>query len=162
MSHAEDILKLRKRVLDAVNAGIVDNNLKDFYEATLLQILNESERQRQTCVKQAEAFRKQASVADGQAAAYSAMGSIVYSVLNGYIVQEERAKREEAARALEQASKEEYAEALRQKQEQIDREEAMLEPEPEEEQETESDTSNTSISKTSRVRKSRRGRKSSE
>lgn len=122
MSHADEIIKLRKRVLDAVSTGVVDLNLKDFYEATLLQILNESERQRQVCVAQAESFRKQAAVADGQAAAYSAMGSIIYNVLNSYILQEERSKREEMLRAEEQKNKEEYAEALKKKQEQIDKE----------------------------------------
>ena len=114
MGHSEDILKLRKRVADAVATGVVDPNLKDFYEATLLQVLNEAERQRQTCATQAEALRKQAAIADGQASAYSAMGSIVYSVLNGYILQAEKAIREEHARAAEMAEKKAYAESLKQ------------------------------------------------
>lgn len=117
MGHSEDLLKLRKRVADAVTAGVVDNNLKDFYEATLLQILNESERQRQVCAAQAEALRKQASVADGQASAYSAMGSIIYNVLNSYILQEEKAKREEEARAAELIEKQAYLESLNQEEE---------------------------------------------
>jgi hypothetical protein len=112
MGHAEDILKLRKRVLDAVGAGIINNELKEFYEATLLQILNESERQRQTCVTQAENLRKQAAVCDGQAAAYSSFAAIVYSVLNSYISQHERAIREEQARAAEQEEKAAYAKSL--------------------------------------------------
>lgn len=90
MSYAEDLVKIRKRVLDAVALGVVDSQLKDFYEATLLQIMNESERQRQHCTAQAEQLRKQASVLDGQASAYSAVSSVVYNVLNGYIVQAER------------------------------------------------------------------------
>jgi predicted sugar kinase len=112
MGHTEDLLKLRKRVLDAVGAGIIDNNLKEFYEATLLQILNESERQRQVCVTQAENLMKQAAVANGQAAAFSSIGSIIFGVLNGYIVAQERAIREEEARAAEQAEKEAYAKSL--------------------------------------------------
>jgi erythromycin esterase-like protein len=112
MGHSEDILKLRKRVLDAVGAGIIDNNLKEFYEATLLQILNETERQRQTCATQAENLRKQAEKADGQAAAFASMGAIIYSVLHSYISQHERALREEAARAVENAEKEAYAKSL--------------------------------------------------
>jgi hypothetical protein len=112
MSHAEDVLKLRKRILDAVNAGIIDNNLKEFYEATLLQILNESERQRQTCANQAEALRKQAAIADGQAAAYASNANIIFSVINAYIMTQERIIKEEEARAAEKAEKELYAKSL--------------------------------------------------
>jgi len=112
MSYAEDIIKLRKRVLDAVQVGVVDSNLKDFYEATLLQIMNESERQRQNAVAQAETLRKQASVLDGQAAAYSAMSSVVYNVLNAYIVQAERNQANELAREAERAEKEAYMNSL--------------------------------------------------
>jgi hypothetical protein len=112
MGHTEDLLKLRKRVLDAVSAGIIDNNVKEFYEATLLQILNESERQRQTCANRAEELRKQAAVADGQATAFSGIGSILFSVLNGYIVSHERSMIEEKARAAEQAEKDAYAKSL--------------------------------------------------
>ncbi len=151
MSHADDIIKLRKRVLDAVTAGVVDANLKSFYEATLLQILNESERQRQVCAAQAESFRKQAAVADGQASAYSAMGSIVYNVLNSYILQEERAKREEMLRAEEEKNKAEYAEALRKKQEQIDKENGDLESEEVEDTED--------VEEEPKVKRSRRGKK---
>lgn len=108
MAYSEDIIKLRKRVLDAVTAGVVDHNLKDFYEATLLQIMNEAERQRQNVTSQAEQLRKQAAVCDGQASAYSAMSSMVYNVLNAFIVQAERAQANEAERAAEQAEKEAY------------------------------------------------------
>lgn len=152
MSHADDIIKLRKRVLDAVTTGVVDPNLKDFYEATLLQILNESERQRQTCNAQAESFRKQAAVADGQAAAYSAMGSIIYNVLNSYILQEERVRREEMLRAEEEKNKAEYAEALRKKQEQIDKENGDVIEESETELESDSEEK-------PKARRTRRGKK---
>ena len=113
MGHSEDILKLRKRVADAVMAGVVEPNLKDFYEATLLQVLNEAERQRQVCVAQSESFRKQAAAADGQASAYAAMGSIVFNVLNSYILQAERADREEQARKIETLEKEEYLDKIK-------------------------------------------------
>jgi len=112
MGHTEDLLKLRKRVLDAVGAGIIDNNIKEFYEATLLQILNESERQRQACANKAEELRKQAAICDGQMGAYAGMGNILFNVLNGYILSHERALREEQARAEEQAEKAAYAKSL--------------------------------------------------
>jgi hypothetical protein len=111
MAFNEDIIKLRKRVLDAVSTGVIESNLKDFYEATLLQIMNESEKHRQNCAAQAEALRKQASVLDGQASGYSSMSSIIYGVLNGYIMAAEKAQREEDERAAEKAEKQAYADA---------------------------------------------------
>lgn len=112
MSYAEDLIKLRKRVLDAVALGVVDGNLKDFYEATLLQIMNESERQRQHCLSQAETLRKQASVLDGQAQAFSSMSSVVYNVLNAYIVQAERNQAIDIQREADKAEKDEYIKSL--------------------------------------------------
>lgn len=108
MSYSEDIIKLRKRVLDAVSTGVVDPNLKDFYEATLLQIMNEAERQRQNVIAQAETLRKQASICDGQASAYSAMSSLVYNVLNAFIVQAERTQAQEAELAAKRAEEQAY------------------------------------------------------
>jgi hypothetical protein len=106
MAYAEDLVKLRKRMLDAITAGVVEDNVKDFYEATLIQIMNEAEKQRQTCLARAEDMRRQAAVADGQAHAFTQVSSIVYSVLNGYIMVAERQQREEAERAAENAEKE--------------------------------------------------------
>lgn len=96
MAYAEDLIKLRKRIIDAVSSNILDPKLRDFYEATLIQIMNEAERQRQICTNQAEQLRKQASVLDGQASGYGAQSSIVYNVLNAYIVQAEKSANEEA------------------------------------------------------------------
>lgn len=98
MAYSEDLIKLRKRVLDAVNQGVLDDKVKDFYEATLIQIMNESERQRQNCVSQAEQLRRQASTLDGQASGYGAQSSIIYNVLNAYIIQAEKAMIEEVER----------------------------------------------------------------
>jgi hypothetical protein len=103
MTFSEDITRLRKRLLDAVSHGIVKSDSKDIYEATLIQVLNEAERQRQRCMTQADTLRRQAAVADGQASAYSAIGSIVFNVLNGFVDAAERANREERERAVENA-----------------------------------------------------------
>jgi hypothetical protein len=108
MAYSEDIIKLRKRVLDAVSLGVVNSDLKDFYEATLLQIMNEAERQKQNSMAQAEQLRKQAAIADGQASAYASMSSMVYNVLNAYIIQAERAQAQEVERQAEIAEKESY------------------------------------------------------
>lgn len=105
MAYADDLLKLRKRMLDALDLGVIDNNSKDLYEATLIQVMNEAEKQRQVCVARAEDLRKQAAIADGQSHAFTQVSSIVYSVLNGYIGAAERQKQEEQARAAEMAEK---------------------------------------------------------
>jgi activator of 2-hydroxyglutaryl-CoA dehydratase len=160
MSHAEQIIKLRKRVLDAVSNGIVDHNLKDFYEATLLQILNESERHRQKCVAQAEALRKQAAVVDGQASAYSAMGSIIYDVLNSYVLQEEKAKREELTRVEEERSKQEYIDSLKEKEDSEELEEENESKDVEEVKEAEELEEDSKPRTRARSRGARRGKKS--
>jgi len=106
MAYAEDLIKLRKRMLDALTYNVIDSKSKDLYEATLIQIMNESEKQRQTCVGRAEELRRQAGISDGQANAFSQMSSIIYNVLNGYIMAAERQKKEEEIHATEMAEKE--------------------------------------------------------
>lgn len=116
MSYSEDIVKLRKRVLDAVSSGVVDPNLKDFYEATLLQIMNEAERNRQTAVAQAETLRKQAAIADGQASAYASMSSVVYNVLNAFIIQHERAQQLESERSAQKLEEQAFVQTVKETQ----------------------------------------------
>jgi hypothetical protein len=95
-SYAEAIIKLRNRVQDAVTKGLLDNQNKDFYEATLIQIMNDAEKNRNNCLVQAENLRRQASVFDGQAAAYASILSIIFNVLNGYVSVAERDEEERA------------------------------------------------------------------
>lgn len=102
MSYAEDIIKLRQRVSQAMDSGAIDGS-KETFETVLIQIMNDAEKNRQNCVAQAENFRKQAATVDGQAAAFSSVVSIVYNVINGYIRIAERAKEEEARVAEEKA-----------------------------------------------------------
>lgn len=102
MSYAESIIKLRARVQDAVSKGLVDSNGREFFEATLIQIMNDAEKNRQNCLTQAENLRRQASVFDGQAAAFGSTVSIVFNVINGYVT---AAERDEAERAREEAEK---------------------------------------------------------
>jgi hypothetical protein len=109
MSFAEDIIKLRQRVGDAVKRGLVSSD-KDLFEASLIQIMNDAEKNRQNCVAQAENLRKQASLFDGQAGAFASVSSIVYNVFNGFVLADER---DEAARLA--AEKEIEEENLTQK-----------------------------------------------
>lgn len=106
MSYAEDILKLRSRVAEAVSAGALDGS-KETLEAILIQIMNDAERNRQNCVTQAETVRKQAATLDGQAAAFSSVVSSVYNVINAFVKIAEKSREEEARVAAEQAEKSE-------------------------------------------------------
>ena len=103
MSYAEDILKLRRRIGDAVSRGLFSSESKDFFEGTLIQIMNDAERNRQNCLSQSENFRRQAAVADGQAGAFSSTISIVYNVLNGLVAADEKDDAERARAAAEKA-----------------------------------------------------------
>ena len=100
MAHTEDIIKLRQRVHDALSKGIITGN-SDFLEATLIQIMNEAERNRQNCLTNAENLRKQAATFEGQAGAFASVSSIVYSVINGFVLVAERDEVERAAQASE-------------------------------------------------------------
>lgn len=100
MSYGEELLKLRKRVVDAVTHNVLKDDSKNIVEALLIQVMNDSERNRQQCVSQAENLRKQAATLDGQAGAFASMGSIVYNVLNGFVKAAERS--EEEIKTLEQ------------------------------------------------------------
>jgi len=123
MSYAEDILKLRQRMKDAVAKGLVNPDGKDFFEATLLQVMNDAERNRQNCVSQAENLRRQAATMDGQAGAFASVTSIVYNVLNGFVNATEKAEAEEARIEAERVEKEE---AAKEAAEEVDEEEKII------------------------------------
>ncbi len=101
MSYAEDILKLRARVQDAVSKGLVNKEGKNFFEATLIQIMNDSEKQRLNCLTQAENLRRQAAIFDGQSAAFGSVTSIIFNVINGYVILAEKDQAERAAQESE-------------------------------------------------------------
>lgn len=94
MSYGEEILKLRKRVADAVSHSVFNMDNKDIIEALLIQVMNDAERNRQQCISQAENLRKQAFTLDGQAGAFASMGSIVYNVINGFVMKAEHSEKE--------------------------------------------------------------------
>jgi len=103
MSYADDLLKLRKRLIDAISIGLIDPSQKDFFEASLIQMMNDAEKNRQNCLTTAENLKKQAAIAEGQAQAFSSMSSIIYNVINALILQNERNKIDEDRRAQELA-----------------------------------------------------------
>lgn len=109
MAYNEDLIKLRQKMFEAFNQGLVN---KDFMEATLIQVMNEAEKNRQNCVTTADNLRKQAATVDGQAHAFASLSSIVCNVLNSFIVQAEKAKQEEVRMQEEQKEKDEYKKKL--------------------------------------------------
>jgi hypothetical protein len=108
MSYADDLVKLRKRLTDAIAVGLIDPSQKDFFEASLIQIMNDAEKSKQNCLTTAENFKRQAAVAEGQSQAFSSMSSIIYNVINALIVQTERNKLDESRRAQELTEMEEF------------------------------------------------------
>ncbi len=111
MSINEDIVALRKKMVEAVRIGFLDEETKGTYEMTLLQIMNESDRQRRNCANRAEQLKMQAATAEGQAAAFGMISSIINNVVGSMVgktaqmLQEEKelAEREAAAKAEAEA-----------------------------------------------------------
>ena len=114
----DDILRLRKRVLDLIGLGYMTPESAGTYEQTLLQFCQEMERRKQDCFQKAASLRLQASAAEAQGHAHSATASILYSVVNGFYEagmkrlqmeaeQEAQRKAQEAEAAIEKAALEE-------------------------------------------------------
>jgi hypothetical protein len=101
MTLATDLINLRKRVADAVKLGVVGEDSKDIYEATLIQILNEAERGRIRCTQLVQDFERKKAQAEAQANTYSQISSIVYNIINGFVISAEKGIREEAELANE-------------------------------------------------------------
>ena len=113
---AEEMMKLRKRVADAIATGAGDD-AESFVNGILQELLNEAERNRLSCLERAEQFRRQAEKMEGQAMAFAAQGSIVFGIINGFVLAGERANRAAEARKTEQAEKEAELKALEESEE---------------------------------------------
>lgn len=86
MPHAEDIVVLRQKLIELQTSGLLpDQEGAAMYQATLLQFMNEAERRRAEHLSAAERCRMQAVAEENQAKAYSAMSSIVFDIINGYL-----------------------------------------------------------------------------
>jgi hypothetical protein len=108
-SPQQQLVKLRQRILDLQKLDPMDPTAFGTYQQTLLQILNEAERRRQSCLKQAASLEQQAASARSQASAFQTMGSVMYSVVNGFAVAEEKRVLEETQREAEKKQEEEEA-----------------------------------------------------
>ena len=101
----EDIISLRERMTDAVEKQFFNQETGGFVQVSLIQIMKEAERKRQACAKQAEHFRSQAVNAEGQAAAYGTISSIVNGVFQSMLNVEEKNAAEEKEMEEELAEK---------------------------------------------------------
>lgn len=107
-SYEETLVRLKKEFLDAQRLEI-DGVSSGNFQQTALQLIQECERRRQDCVKQAEQLRMQAHAAESQSHAFSIVGSIMVNIVHGFVSNEERSRDEAAIRA--KAAAEDAAEA---------------------------------------------------
>ena len=105
----EELQKFRRRFAQLMQTGSVT---PEMFHQTLMQLWNENERRRQSCLSEAEDHLRKYHALVSQAHAFSAQGSIVYSIINGYVVIEENRAKEEAARLKERAEVEAEAKKL--------------------------------------------------
>lgn len=101
MNHEEQLLKIRKRTADALKIGMLDESHHGIYQATLIQLLNECEKGRQSQQSAVENLKRQIAVAEGQVHAYSMMGSIIFNVLDSLVRGAEKTAKEIAERQAE-------------------------------------------------------------
>lgn len=100
-SAVDDLVRIRTKLLDLQRTGVLSAEGFPTYQQTILQILQECERRKQGLFSQVQTLRAQASAAESQAHAFSAMGSILYNIINGYVENEQRRIEEEQRRAAE-------------------------------------------------------------
>ena len=91
----ETLVRLRTRLLDLQKAGAFNPEFFGTYQQTILQVYNEAERKKQACLQQAESLKRQAAAVEAQAHAFGTFGSILFSVVNGYVELEQKRLREE-------------------------------------------------------------------
>lgn len=97
-SNATVLVKLRMRMNDLLRLGITTPEGFGLYQQTMLQLYHQFERRKQSCFTQAEQLRTQAAAVESQGHAFAACGSIMYSIVHGYIELEEKRIREELER----------------------------------------------------------------
>lgn len=114
MGFNEDLIKLRAKLVEAVRLGVVEGEGADIYQATLINVLAESEKRRQECVKEMERLRGLLTNMEGQERAFGQVGYLLFQIIDGYIVAAQKSAREEAAMKEEMDEKKRMAaEALK-------------------------------------------------
>jgi hypothetical protein len=103
------LVKLRARMNDLLRMGVLSPEGSGMYQQTVLQLLQEFDRRKASCLEQAEHLRRQAAAAEAQAAAFGVSGSVLFAVVNGYIDLEEKRIREDQERQERDNPREEPA-----------------------------------------------------
>lgn len=96
----EELVRLRKRVNDLLQLGAAT---PETFAQTMMQLWQEGERRRQSCIAEAEDHLRKYHAMIAQAHGFAAQSSILYSVINGYATIEERRILELAEREKEKA-----------------------------------------------------------
>lgn len=104
----EELTRLRLRLNDLLR---LEAATPATFQQAIMQIWQESERRRQSCLSESEDHLRRYHALLAQAHGFSALSSIVFAVINGYVELEEKRVREEAERAHEKAAQ--AAEALK-------------------------------------------------
>lgn len=97
-TQASILVRLRTRMQELLRLGITTPEGFGMYQQTMLQLLQEFDRRKATCLEQAEHLRRQAAAAEAQAAAFGVSGSVLFAVVNGYLDIQEKTIREEQER----------------------------------------------------------------
>ena|SRR5690606_22460890 len=103
MSYLEELNKLRQRVVDAVDSGIILENNSGVFTKLVVDVLDDAENNAKKLSAKAEEFRRQAILFDGQAQAFRSVGNMLFAVVNGMVLAKEKADREEQERAIREA-----------------------------------------------------------
>jgi len=96
-----DLIRLRTRLLDLQRSQKLNPESFALYQQTILQLHQETESRKQSCFSQAQTLRTQAAAIESQGHAFSSMASILFSVVNGYVLLEEKRIAEEIEREKE-------------------------------------------------------------
>lgn len=100
MGYKEELQRLRRQMIQAVQLGVIGSD-KDIFETTLVQIMNEAEKQRARTSQLKEGFRKQLAQAEAQEMAYDQMIAMVTAVLGGFVSKAQTMIEEERERTRE-------------------------------------------------------------
>lgn len=96
----QELLRLRKRVTDLVRLGAAT---PETYVQTVMQLSQEGERRRQSCMAEAEDHLRKYHALTAQAHGFAALSSMLFAIINGFATLEERRLVEMAEREKEKA-----------------------------------------------------------
>lgn len=98
-----ELVRLRQRFLDLQKLGALSPETFGMFQQSFMEVYQEAERRRQSCLHQVTTLEKQIAQARAEASAFSVMSSILYSIVDGHIGIETRRIREAESRAAQEA-----------------------------------------------------------